>query len=85
MAIIGNIPYFQTNPYSILSKIQVVQTGRFLRENIGSEQKITSGNLPRLRGGLLETRVVLPEKHRLRANVRICAYFLSLLVLSSSL
>ena len=41
-----------------------------IREN----QIFTSRTFPRLRKGLLKTPVILPEKHRLRANVRICAY-----------
>ena len=53
--------------YPNISKIQVVQKGRFLRENLGSGRirnlhKFTSRTLPQLRGGLLKTRVVLPEK-----------------------
>ena len=53
--------------YPKISKIQVVQKGRFLRENLGSGRirnlhKFTSRTLPQLRGGLLKTRVVLPEK-----------------------
>ena len=53
--------------YSILWKIQVVQKGRFLRENLGSgtreNQKFTPRTLPRLRGGLLKTRVFYPKKN----------------------
>ena len=49
--------------YSILWKVQVVQKGRFLRENPGSwEPEIYAKNPSTTSWGLLKTRVVLPER-----------------------
>ena len=67
--------------YSILCKVQVVQNGHFLRENPGSGRTRNLRQEPfhdfagvcYVSWCLLKTRVVLPKKHRLRANVRICA------------
>ena len=49
--------------YSILWKIQVVQKGRFVRENLRSGRTRNLRQEPHdFVGGLLKIRVVLPEK-----------------------
>ena len=61
--------------YSILSKIQGVQKDRFLRENLGSGRTRNLRQEPfhDFVGVSWKLQSFYPKKHRLRANLRICA------------
>ena len=61
--------------YSILSKIQGVQKDRFLRENLGSRRTRNLRQEPfhDFVGVSWKLQSFYPKKHRLRANLRICA------------
>jgi len=67
-----NLPPPPTNTYKDLLMIMLYSI--LWKIKSGAKGPL-SARKPRIRENLSKTRVVLPEKNRFRANVRICAYY----------